>query len=69
MEPTAPLYARGAYRVLTASEAGDAGPRPFVVVDTAGTRLREEASFDVARAWVDDRAGALVPPPSRSRRR
>ena len=48
------LYARGPYRVI--ANEPDADGRLYVVVDTAGAWLREEASFETARAWVDHRS-------------
>lgn len=63
MDITTPLYARGPYRVLAASaldEDDDSPARAFVVTDTAGARLREEPSFDAARAWVDGRIDSAV---------
>ncbi|HZX80781.1 MAG TPA: hypothetical protein VFE72_07515 [Lysobacter sp.] len=47
------LYARGPYRVIASDP--DAAERLYVVVDTAGAWLREEPSFETARAWVDHR--------------
>ncbi|GAB2510036.1 hypothetical protein [Lysobacter humi (ex Lee et al. 2017)] len=74
MDTTTPLYARGPYRVLAAAAldpAGDDVPaRAYVVTDTAGARLREEPSFDAARAWVDGRLEpAFVSTAPRARRR
>lgn len=52
MLPTPTLYSRGPYRVV-ASEPGADKSHHFVVMDTAGARLRDETTFDAARAWVD----------------
>lgn len=52
-----PLYARGPYRVLELRDGDE--DRPFVVVDTAGSCLHEDPSFDGARAWVDLRSGVI----------
>ena len=43
------LHARGPYRIV--ARPGD--PLPFVVLDTAGSPLHADASFDGARAWLD----------------
>lgn len=48
------LYARGPYCVI--ANDPDADGRLYVVVDTAGAWLREEPSFETARAWVDHRS-------------
>jgi hypothetical protein len=47
------LYSRGPYRVLDLRE--DDRPRPWVVVDAAGSWLHEDISFEAARDWVDRR--------------
>jgi hypothetical protein len=51
------LYARGPYRVV--AHAADEPGRRFLVIDTAGTWLREEESLPVACDWVDARIAAL----------
>lgn len=62
------LYARGPYRVVQVDDR----PRPFVVVDTAGTWLHEDVALEAARGWVDRRIELdRAPPPAqraRSRR-
>lgn len=63
------LYARGPYRVVDLRD--DDRPRPYVVVDTAGAWLHEDASFDGARDWVDRRdvQRLAAPAPSAPRAR
>lgn len=66
-----PLYTRGDCRVVHLREQDRA--RPWIVVDTAGAWLHEDASFDAARDWVDRReaqrsAPGLLPRPSRRTR-
>ena len=56
-----PLYARGPYRVVDLR--GDDRPRPYVVIDTAGAWLHEDASFAGARDWVDRRDALCVTVP------
>jgi hypothetical protein len=51
------LYAKGPYRVV--ADIGDEADRRFLVIDTAGTRLREEASFAGACGWVDRRVDEI----------
>lgn len=66
MQPI-PLYVRGPYRVLELRD--DDRDRPFVVVDTAGACLHEDASFAGARDWADRRdAHEPVPAARRPRR-
>lgn len=64
------LYARGPYRVVELRD--DERARPWIVVDTAGARLHEDASFDGARDWVDRREACRPTdpgrPPARRRR-
>ncbi len=57
-----PLYARGPYRVVDLRD--DDRPRPYVVVDTAGAWLHENASFDGAREWVDRRDALRLAAPT-----
>ena len=60
------LYARGPYRVV--AHADDVMDRRFLVIDTAGTRLREDVSFAHACDWVDERvAGLEAAVPARTR--
>ena len=70
MHLRAELYARGPYRLLDDPEAP--AHRRFVVLDAAGAWQCEEAQFELARAWIDQRVPTLdaprhVPSPSRSR--
>lgn len=64
-----PLYARGPYQVVDLRD--DDRARPFVVVDTVGAWLHEDASFDGAREWVDrrDALRLATPEPTLSRAR
>jgi hypothetical protein len=60
------LYAKGPYRVV--AHVDDEPDRRFLVIDTAGTWLREEASFASACEWVDLRvAGLEAAHPARTR--
>ncbi len=56
-EDVLPLYSRGDYHVvmLRRELPGDAAGwmQRYAVVTSAGLHLREETSFDDARAWVD----------------
>lgn len=60
MHASPALYARGPYRVVT--NAIEPPHDLYVVVDTAGAWLREEATFEAAREWVDRRVAALDTP-------
>ena len=51
------LYAKGPYRVV--AHTGNTPDGCFLVIDTAGTWLREEASFANACEWVDLRVASL----------
>ena len=62
-----PLYSRGPYRVIDLRE--DDRPRPWIVVDTAGTWLHEDVTFDAARDWIDRRETRCPPMPTPSRPR
>jgi hypothetical protein len=57
MHASPALYAKGPYRVV--AHVADAPDRRFLVIDTAGTWLREDASFTAACEWVDLRVAAL----------
>lgn len=61
------LYARGPYRVVELRD--DESARPWIVLDTAGARLHEDASFDGARDWVDRREAQRLAAPPRPRSR
>jgi hypothetical protein len=48
------LFTRGPYRVVASGHSGD-DDRGYVVLDTAGTPLREEPGLDAARSWIERR--------------
>lgn len=57
MHTSPALYIRGPYRVVAGSPDQ---PEPrFVVLDTAGTWLREDCSFPAACGWVDARIAEI----------
>lgn len=77
------LFASGPYRIIATDGDEPAGVAfgtrmpTYAVIDTAGTPLRVELSFDAAKAWLLARQqeavpGEQLPPPQpapRSRRR
>ena len=73
MHPQPVLYTRGPYRVV--ADASGEPDRRYLVIDTAGVRLREEEDFCAACEWVDvrmaelDVAHAKTGSPSRGGRR
>lgn len=83
MEQSQHLYARGPYRIVAIDGRDDTtsvfrGATGYAVIDSAGTPLRLEVSFDDAKAWVhaqtdepvrDGNERKQTPAPTRRRRR